>query len=211
MEKSYKGGRKGISNYIGKFARAATLAVAGIGGLNSLESKVNGETIVSSDFFVTDDSKAQQLAILYNQVVQTNKSDEFYGTLKWENNTNVATGNRVWVLDGNKKPCGIFDVASPGFYGSASVYADDTSTPEDDGASVGDNMSVLVEKISTNEMYNARFENTVNYVGDEVSHSYNIFVNPSPIPLPSTLALLGSGAFSGAVGFGIHSALKKRK
>lgn len=161
---------------------------------------------VPTDFFATNTEKILKLAD-YTAVQTTPNWDDFYGTIKWDNATkdNLPTGYRVWALDDDKKPCGVFNVSTAGSYGFLHAYEDDNTTPAiDEGALTGDIMSVLVQEIATNKMYDAKFVNEpISFHADKGRYSQGILVNPTPIPEPTTL-----GFILGGLGL---MALRKRK
>jgi len=171
-----------------------------IGGLVSIASLGLADRaradVVPGDFFATDTAKILKLAD-YESVATTSNWDDFYNTIKWDDvsKTNVSVGYRVWVLDDDKKPCGVFDIKTNGSYGFLHVYEDDALTPSVDGGALsGDIMSVYVENKATNEMYNARFVNEpVIFHADKGRYSQDILVNPTPIPEPATIGLMGAG------------------
>lgn len=181
-----------------------------------MADRVKAET-VPHDFFATTDAKKIQLAN-YDSVATTSNWDDYYSTkIKWNDGTktDVPTGYRVWMLDDDKKPCGLYDISTAGRYGFLHAYEDDAlTTTIDEGANSGDVMSVLVEKKDTGDMYNAWFVDssssynpiTVNFQADKGRYSKDILVNSTSIPEPSTLALIATGALAGA-----GLALKRRK
>ena len=103
--------------------------------------------VVPADFRADTDAKKIEVAN-YDSVTPTSNWDNYYGTIKWDNDTgeDVSADYRVWVLDEDKKPCGMFDINTSGFYGFLHAYEDDNTTPSiDEGANIGDIMDVLVE------------------------------------------------------------------
>jgi hypothetical protein len=193
---------------IGSFFRRAgivsSLMISSIG----LSNRANAETILPADFFANNTAKMLELAN-YDSVPTTSNWDNYFSTsIKWNDfaKTNLSTDYRVWTLDANKKPNGLFDITTAGKYGLLHSYADDTTTPTiDEGAHVGDLMSVIVEKRDTGAMYNAQFVDasynptSIIFQGDTLNHKADILVDPRPIvPEPSGLALIVSSAIAGA-------------
>ena len=187
-----------LENFARRFSRKAV-----VGGLVSILSisistkKANAD-VVPADFFATDTVKVRKLAD-YDSVVATSNWDDYYGKIKWDDvsKTDVPIGYRVWMLDKDKKPCGIFNIASsPGIgkYGFLHAYEDDSLTPTiDEGALAGDIMKPYLEEILTGKMYDANFETQVVFHADKGRYNVDILVNPISIPEPATAGLLGAG------------------
>lgn len=204
----------------GTLVRGAAYTGVALASSLAMTSRAYAETI-PADFFATTDAKKIQLAD-YDSVAITDNWDNYYSSntaskgIRWNDGTktNVPAGYRVWVLDADNKPCGLYDIATAGSYGLLHAYQDDSTTALiDEGADSGDIMKVLVEKKDTGTMYSAQFVDSsynpisITFLGDKLSHKADILVSPTAIPEASTLVLIVSGALAGA---GV-AALKKRK
>ncbi len=183
--------KQGPKSILRKVAISGLCFLASFGVVGRAEASV-----VPSDFFATDTQKILKLAD-YDTVQPTPNWDDLYGIIKWDNATkdNLPLGYRVWALDADKKPSGIFNMAStPGIgkYGFMHVYEDDNTTPSiDEGAKMGDILSLLVQDTFTNNMYEARFVNApIDFHGDKGIYNQEILVNPTPIPEPTTGLLM---------------------
>lgn len=175
-----------IKNLIKRTEIIASLVVGSIG----LEARVDAG-IIPADFFASDAQKINQLSS-YDSVVATPNWDDYYGNIKWDNfqKDNVNTGYRIWTLDANKKPCGVFNIKTNGVYGFLHSYKDDLTTSSiDEGALAGDLMNVIVQEISTNKMYNAQFTDsnynpvTVSFQGDKGRYNNTILTGSQVYPI----------------------------
>jgi Concanavalin A-like lectin/glucanases superfamily/Bacterial TSP3 repeat len=68
----------------------------------------------------------------------------FYGVLSLPDGTGVPTGTVVLAVDPQGVICGATATWEPGQYGLLACYADDPDTPEDEGASPGDTIRLVV-------------------------------------------------------------------
>jgi hypothetical protein len=147
---------------------------------------------IPADFFANNLVNKIVLAD-YNSVATTSNWDDYYSNkIKWDDGTktNVPADYRVWMLDDDNKPCGIFDITTAGRYGFLHAYEDDNTTLTiDEGANLGDIMNVLVED-TTGNMYNAEFVDAtynpliVNFQADKGRYNKDILVNTTPIRIP---------------------------
>ena len=194
--------REKLKGFGRKVALGGLVAIASLGLADRVKAGV-----IPEDLFAIDTAKILKLAD-YDSVQTTSNWDDFYGTIKWDNlgKNNLPIGYRVWALDDDKKPCGIFDINTSGLYGFLHAYEDDALTLTiDEGANAGDTMYVLVQEIATKKMYEARFVNEpASFHADKGRYSQDILVNTTPIPEPATLGLMG-------VGFAGLLALKKQR
>jgi len=184
-----------LENFARRFSRKAV-----VGGLVSILSisistkKANAD-VVPADFFATDTAKVLKMAN-YDSVVTTSNWDDYYGKVRWNDisKTNVPIGYRVWMLDKDMKPCGIFNISTAGSYGFLHAYEDDAlTTTIDEGALVGDIMKPYLEEILTGKVYDADFETQAVFHADKGRYNVDILVNPISIPEPATAGLLGAG------------------
>ena len=133
----------------------------------------------------------------YDAVPVTSNWDELQGYILLDEPGNELPdfSCRVWLLDVDQKPCGVFDVTVPGSYGLCRVYADDDATPTaDEGAHLGDIITAYVENIATGDMHEARFVNApVIFQGSQGQYQQDLLVNPVPVPEPTGAALLVLG------------------
>lgn len=209
----------GIMQKLETLVRGAAFTGVALASSLGMTYRANAE-VIPADFFATTDAKKIELAN-YDSVVATSNWDDYYSTkIKWddESKINIPIGYRVWVLDNDQKPSGLYDITTAGRYGFLHAYEDDSLTALiDEGANVGDVMGVLLEEISTGKMYNAQFVDSsyapisVTFQGDKGRYSKDILVDTTPIiPEPSTLALILAGALTTGAGLGIRRKLKKQ-
>ncbi len=205
----------------GTLVRGAAYTGVALASSLGMTYRANAETI-PADFFATTDAKKIELAD-YDSVVTTSNWGNYYGNIKWDDptKTSVTVGYRVWGLDDDKKPCSLYDIASPspgvGKWGLSHFYEDDSTTLNtDEGANNGDVIIPLVEEISTGKMYNAWFVDasynpiSITFSGDKLSHKADILVDTNPIiPEPSGLALIITSALTAGAGLGIRRRLRK--
>ncbi len=106
--------------------------------------------------------------------------DDLYGWIKWNiTGQEVPSGYRIWILDPDDVPCGMFDIIYSGMHGFTHVYKDDSTTPNiDEGASIGDELFVVVENLTSHKIYRAWFDRPIIFHGDWGRYEANISVNP---------------------------------
>ena len=85
--------------------------------------------------------------LLSAQVVPTTKWANFYSLNSTLDGAPVPIGAVVRAYDPDGINCGEWTVTTDGVYGMMAVYGDDGTTPEDEGAEEGDNITFTINGV----------------------------------------------------------------
>ncbi len=98
-------------------------------------------------------------AVLGGEVIPTNSWVDFYSTASTYYGAPVPVGAVIAVFDPQGVQCGGFVVTTVGMYGTMPCYGDDATTPQDDGATLGDvlhftinGLAAQTEAVSVNQI-----------------------------------------------------------
>lgn len=147
---------------------------------------------------------------IHPRMVSTSFAD-FYSPASTLDGQPLPVGSVVSVRNAAGTVCGSCVATEPGKYGLMHVYADDPSTPETEGASIGDTLAFFVNDVPTGAkaVYAAHFSVTrVDIMGTSATsrrlerglHLISLAASPNDTTLAGALASI-AGKYSYVAGF----------